>query len=143
MKTHSFVHPLALKDMNILGGLYAPVAAYWFAEAGFLGAVLTHGERKGVLYVDTHKFSFNKKVLDVDIISYRATVARLGNASITMHIDLYEELAGEVKGEGYATFVTVIPETTESCPHGLILDETSDPEELRWRKEATAYFEKK
>ncbi len=143
MKTYSVMHIHAERDLNIFRGLYAPVATSWFTEAGVVGAMLTYGDRKGVLYVDTHRFAFNKKILDTDIISFRATAVRFGRSSITMHIDLYEEISSVIKGEGYATYVTVKTDTTEPCPHGLVLDETSDPEELRWRIEAAAYFDKK
>ena len=65
---------------------------------------------------------------------------RAGRTSLTVHVDLKNEQTGDLSAEGYATFVTIDPETKAPKPHGIALDETDDEEEMSWRKEADAFF---
>ena len=71
---------------------------------------------------------------------YESTVVRAGRTSLTVHVDLKNEQTGDLYAEGYATFVTIDPETKAPKPHGIALDETDDEEEMSWRKEADAFF---
>lgn len=140
MKTYRTTHMVKMEDLNHHQNLYAGRGIEWMVEAAFIGAALTHGERHGLLYRNTHQFSFNKSVEPGEIISYCSTLVRVGKTSLTMRIALISEATGELKAEGYVTFVTVKPHTHEKAAHGLRLDETNDTEELEWRKKAQSFF---
>ena len=62
-----------------------------------------------------------------------------GKTSFTIHIDVISEETGKKKAEGYTTFVT-IDEQSRPEAHGIRLDETDREEELKWRREAEAFF---
>ena len=57
-----------------------------------------------------------------------------------MHVHLKDEQTGEIYAEGYTTFVTVKSGTKEPLAHGIVLDDTDDADELKWREEAQQYF---
>lgn len=108
-------------------------------EASFIAACLEHGDKHGLLYKNTHKFNFMKSVEPGDIISYESTVVKAGRTSLTMHVHLKDEQTGEVRAEGYTTFVTVRSGTKEPVAHGIVLDETDDAQEQSWRREAEGF----
>lgn len=109
-------------------------------ECSFITAALSHGNKHGILYKNTHKFDFMKSVEPGDIVSFEGTIVRVGKTSLTIHVHLKDAGTGEVRAEGYTTFVTIRPHTKEPVRHGILLDSTDDPEELRWREEAAAFF---
>lgn len=140
MKTYTATHMVKMEDLNHHGNLYAGRAIEWMVEASFIAVSLEHGDGHGLLYKNTHQFSFDKSVEPGEIISYRSTVVRTGNKSLTIRVGMYSEKTGEQKAEGFTTFVSVHPQTKESVPHGLILDNTEDGDELSWRAKANAFF---
>ena len=140
MKTHKASHMVKMEDLNHHQNLYAGRAIEWMMEASFVAAALEHGDRHGLLYKNTHKFSFNKSVEAGEIISYCSTVVRAGRTSLTMRVGVVAEDSGELRAEGYTTFVTVEPHASIPAAHGIVLDETEDPAELSWRQEANTYF---
>ena len=105
-------------------------------------ANLEHGEKLGVLYKNTHSFNFMKSVAVGDIISYECVIVRAGKSSLTVHSHLINEHTGEIHAEGYTTFVTVKPGAKETVLHGIVLDETADADELKWRETANGFFAK-
>lgn len=129
-----------MEDLNHHENLYAGRATEWMIETSFITASLSHGDKHGILYKNTHRFNFMKSVEPGDVISLEGTVVRVGKTSLTIHIHLKDAGSGEVRAEGYTTFVTVRPHTKEPIEHGILLDNTDDPEELRWREEAQSFF---
>ncbi|MBN7772132.1 acyl-CoA thioesterase [Clostridium aminobutyricum] len=141
MKTYKTTHMVKLEDLNHHRNLYAGRAIEWMVEASFISASLEYGDGHGLLYKNTHQFSFEKSVEPGEIISFCGTVVRAGKKSLTVRVGLISEKTGELKAEGYTTFVSVKPHTNESVEHGLLLDETEDLNELTWREKANFFFE--
>lgn len=140
MKTYKATHMVKMEDLNHHENLYAGRGIEWMVEAAFIAAALEHGERHGLLYRNTHQFSFSKSVEPGEIISYCSTLVRVGRTSLTMRVSLISEVTDEVRAEGYVTFVTVKPHTHEKVQHGIKLDDTNDIGELAWRKKAQSFF---
>ena len=140
MKRYKSIHMGRMENLNHHGNLYAGQGSEWMIESSFIAAGLTHGEKHGLLYKNTHKFNFVKSVEPGDIISYESVVVRVGKTSMTIHVSLKNEETGMLHAEGYTTFVTVRPGTKESIAHGIVLDEAADEEEAKWRREADSFF---
>ncbi len=131
---------IRMEHLNHHANLYAGRGIEWMVESAFMAACLTHGDKNGLLYKNMHRFDFSKSVEPGDIVRYESTVVRAGRTSLTVHVDLKNEQTGALYAEGYATFVTIDPETKAPKPHGIVLDETDDEEEVSWRKEAASFF---
>ena len=142
MKTYKASHMIKAEDLNHHHNLYAGRAIEWMMEASFIAAVGEHGNKHGLLYKNTHQFDFMSPVDPGEIISYLSTVVRTGRTSFTIHVDVMSEDNQELKAEGYTTFVT-IDENNQPEPHGILLDETQDEEELKWRAVAEGFFARK
>lgn len=140
MKTYKATHMVKMEDLNHHRNLYAGRGIEWMVEASFITAALEHGDGHGLLYKNTHQFSFEKSVEPGEIISFCGTMVRAGKKSITMRVGLVSEGTGELKAEGYTTFVTVKPHTHETMEHGIVLDKTEDINELAWREKANSFF---
>ncbi len=140
MKTNTATHMVKMEDLNHHSNLYAGRAIEWMIEASFIAVSIEYGDGHGLLYKNTHQFSFEKPVNPGEIISFRSTIVRTGKKSLTIRVGLVSEKTGELKAEGYTTFVTVNPDTKESIEHGLLLDETEEPNELSWRAKANSFF---
>lgn len=140
MKTYKTTHMVRMEDLNHHQNLYAGRGIEWMIEAAFIAAALEHGEKHGLLYRNTHQFSFEKSVEPGEVISYNSTVVRVGKTSLTIRVALISEGDGEQKAEGYTTFVTVKPHSHEKVNHGITLDEISNVQELEWRKKADSFF---
>lgn len=140
MKTYQTTHMVRLEDLNHHRNLYAGRGIEWMVEASFITASMTYGDGHGLLYRNTHQFSFEKSVELGEIISYQGTVVRCGKKSLTIRVGLISEETGELKAEGYTTFVTVKSHTHESIEHGLVLDQTESEDELSWREKAKSFF---
>ena len=139
MKTYKASHMIKSEDLNHHQNLYAGRAIEWMMESSFIAAVGEHKNKHGLLYKNTHQFNFFTPVDPGEIISYESTVVRTGKTSFTIHIDVISEETGRKKAEGYTTFVT-IDEQSRPEAHGIRLDETDREEELKWRREAEAFF---
>ena len=140
MKTNTATHMVKMEDLNHHTNLYAGRAIEWMIEASFIAVSLEYGDGDGLLYRNTHQFSFEKSVYPGEIISFRSTIVRAGKKSLTIRVGVISEKTGELKAEGYTTFVTVNPQTKESVAHGLLLDETKESDELSWREKANSFF---
>lgn len=139
MKTYKASHMIKAEDLNHHHNLYAGRAIEWMMEASFIAAVGEHKNKHGLLYKNTHQFNFMSPVDPGEIISYESTVVRVGKTSFTIHIDVISEDTGDLKAEGYTTFVT-IDEKNKPENHGIVLDEAKDEEEENWRKVAQGFF---
>lgn len=140
MKRYKSLHMVRPEHLNHHFNLYAGQGIEWMTESAFIAACLEYGNKDGLLYKNTHRFDFIKSVEPGDVISYESMVVRAGKTSLTIHIALKNEHTGQLHAEGYVTFVTVDPDTKESVAHGIVLDDTDDREELKWREEADSFF---
>ncbi len=129
-------------DMNHHSTLYAARALQWMVDASFIAAANERGEKEGLVYKNIHQFDFMKSLEGGDIARYETTVVRAGRSSVTMRSGLYNDLTGELCGEGYLTYVMTEEGTANSIPSGIELDETDDEDELAWREKANSFFEK-
>ena len=129
------------EHLNHHGSLYAGRAADWMMETTFFAACLAHGDKEGLMYRNTHEFSFTKPILNGDIVRVESTIVRVGKKSLTMYCGFVNEETGLTHAVGYTTFVTINPKTLKSEEHSIVLDETDDKEELSWREHANTFFE--
>lgn len=141
MKRYKAIHMVRLEDLNHHKNLYAGRGIEWMVESSFITATLTYGNGEGLLYKNTHKFDFVESVNPGDIVGFEGVVVRAGTKSITMHVNVTDEATGELRAEGFTTFVTVNPTDNKPIAHGIKLDETKDEAEIKWRKEANSFFE--
>lgn len=140
MKRYKSIHMVRMEDLNHHENLYAGRGIEWMMESSFIAACLEHGDKHGLLYKNTHQFNFMKSVEPGDIVSYESVVVRTGSTSLTMHVQLMNEMTGELHAEGYTTFVTIKPGTKTPLKHGIVLDDTDDSQELKWRETAAGFF---
>lgn len=136
MKYYQIAHLVKSEDLNHHGTLFAGRSAEWLVESAFVAAAATHGKPQDVVCVNIHGFLFKKPVPKGDIITYFSKVAKVGKTSITVYVKVMSEIFKTTHVDGFLTFVCVAPDTNERIQHGLVLDETTDPEELEIRERA-------
>ncbi len=142
MRVYNAMHAVKMEDLNHHQNLYAGKSINWLVEIVLITIIAEHGDPHGVLFKNCHKFSFNKSVWPGQAIDYRCQVVRVGRTSATMRAGVYDVITGEEVAEGYITFVTVESNTNKPIAHNIVLDETDDPDVLKWRAEANSFFEK-
>ena len=143
MKRYKSSRMIRMEHLNHHGNLYAGQCIEWMIENSFIVVNCEYGDPQGLLYKNTHKFDFYKSVNPGDIVYYEGLIVRTGRTSITIRVGLYDEKTGVLHAEGFTTFVSVDPETGSPVPHGIVLDEPADEEEVKWREEANSFFKKK
>lgn len=142
MNRYKSIHMVRMEDLNHHENLYAGRGIEWMMESSFIAACLEYGEKHGILYKNTHSFNFVKSVEPGDIVSYESLVVRVGRTSLTMHVQVINEQTGDLHAEGFTTFVTIKPGTKTPVEHGIMLDDTEDEHELKWRETAESFFAK-
>ncbi len=142
MKTYNSIHLVKGEDLNHHGTLFAAKTAYWFVESAFVAAAATHRNTSEVLCRNIHGMAFGIPVELGDLICFSGRVVRAGKTSITVNVRVFSELSGIKQVNGYITFVIVDKNTGKPKPHGIILDEASDEEELKAREEAEMLFKR-
>ncbi|QOX66020.1 acyl-CoA thioesterase [Anoxybacterium hadale] len=136
MKYYKISHLVKSEDLNHHGTLFAGRSAEWLVEAAFVAAASQHGRPQDVLCVNIHGFTFTKPVQKGDIITFYSRVAKVGTTSITVYVKVMSEIHGTTHVDGYLTFVCVEPDTKRKRPHGIVMDETTDEEEIQIRQRA-------
>ncbi|MDF3002103.1 MAG: cytosolic long-chain acyl-CoA thioester hydrolase family protein [Bacillota bacterium] len=136
MKYYKISHLVKSEDLNHHGTLFAGRSAEWLVEAAFVAAASQHGRPQDVLCVNIHGFTFTRPVQKGDIITFYSRVAKVGTTSITVYVKVMSEIHGTTHVDGYLTFVCVEPDTKRKRPHGIVMDETTDEEELQIRQRA-------
>ena len=139
MKRYRSSHMVRMEHLNHHGNLYAGQGIEWMIETSFIVVCTEYGDPQGLLYKNTHKFDFYKSVEPGDIITYEGLIVRTGRTSITLRVGLYNEKTGVLHAEGFTTFVAV-SEDGKAVPHGIVLDEPVDEDEVKWRAEADTFF---
>lgn len=123
------------EDLNHHGTLFAGRTAEWFVESAFIAAASTMGDPEKVVCLNIHGFVFKTPINKGEIVKFTSKVARLGNTSIVVYTRLDMELSYIKPVEGFITFISV-DENGNKVPHGLVLDEAKDEEELEIRERA-------
>lgn len=123
------------EELNHHGTLFAGRAAEWFVESAFIAAASTLGDPKNVVCLKIHGLLFRHPVSKGEIAKFTSTVAHLGKTSIVVYTKMETELSKLTPVDGFITFISV-DEHGNKIPHGLVLDETTDEEELKIREQA-------
>ncbi len=123
------------EDLNHHGTLFAGRTAEWFVESSFIAAATTIGDPEKVVCLNIHGFVFKTPIKRGEIVRFSSKVAKLGTTSIVVYTKLDMELSEIVPVEGFITFISV-DEHGNKVPHGLVLDEAKDEEEIKVRERA-------
>ena len=134
MKTYETLHLVKSEDLNHHGTLFAARGASWLIEAGFATAACEHGNTDEVVLRSINNVSYSKPVKPGSIVRLVSRVVYAGSSSLMVAVCGKNSLTEEVAIEGYLTFVTIDESTGKKKEHGILLDETSDEEELRLRE---------
>lgn len=136
MKEYEALHLVKSEDLNHHGTLFAARGAAWMIEAGFTTAACEHGNTDEVVLRNINNVSYSKPVQKGSIVKFTSRVVYAGSTSIVVCVMGKNALNDEVAIEGYLTFVTIDAATAGKKEHGILLDETTDAEELRQRERA-------
>ncbi|MGB4439707.1 MAG: hotdog domain-containing protein [Sedimentibacter sp.] len=123
------------EDLNHHGTLFAGRTAEWFVESAFIAAASTMGDPEKVVCLNIHGFVFKTPIKRGEIVKFTSKVAKVGKTSIVVYTKLDMELSKIIPVEGFITFISV-DENGKKVPHGLVLDEVKDEEELSIREKA-------
>lgn len=135
MKIYTTARLVKSEDLNHHGTLYAGRTAEWFVESSFIAAATAVGNPENIVCLKIHGLVFKNPVQKGDIVTFKARVAHLGSTSLTVHCRIYSETRSISPIEGFITFINV-DENGNKVPHGLVLDETVDEDEIEIRKSA-------
>ena len=127
------------EDLNHHGTLFAGRTAEWFIEAAFIAAASSVGNPENIVCMNVHGLLFKTPVSKGDIITFKSKIVRLGTTSITVHTSIYSETTEITPVNGFLTFIHVNDEG-KKIPHSLVLDETTNVEELKLREQANKLF---
>lgn len=136
MKEYNISHLVKSEDLNHHGTLFAGRSAEWLVEAAFVAAAAEHGRPQDVLCVNVHGFVFKKSVPKGTILTLKSKVVKVGKTSIVAHVKAVSEIEKTQHVDGFITFVCIEPDTKKKRIHDVVLDETTDEEELAARERA-------
>lgn len=136
MKKYEALHLVKQEDLNHHGTLFAARAAQWLIEAGFAVAACEHGNTDEVVMRNVQDLSYYSPTQKGTILKLEGRVVLAGETSMMVAVTAKDALTGEVKIEGYMTFVTISEEDGRKKSHGVVLDEVADPEEQKLRDRA-------
>lgn len=123
------------EELNHHGTLFAGRTAEWFVESAFIAAASTVGSPQNVVCLNIHGLLFRHPVNKGEIVKFTSRVVHLGKTSIVVYTKMETEIAKTTPVDGFITFITV-DENGQKIPHGLVLDEVQDGEELILREKA-------
>lgn len=141
MKEYTTSRLVKSEDLNHHGTLFAGRTAEWFVEACFVAAAITTKNPESIVCLNIHGLTFRNPVKKGDIITFTTKVANLGSTSLVVYGSVESETAHIKPVEGYITFICV-DENGKKLPHGLVLDEPADEEEVRIRERAINLLKK-
>ncbi|HBD62942.1 MAG TPA: acyl-CoA thioesterase [Clostridiales bacterium] len=121
------------EELNHHGTLFAGRTAEWFVESAFIAASSTVGNPQNVVCLNIHGLLFRHPVNKGEIVKFTSKVVHLGKTSIAVYTKMETEIAKTTPVDGFITFITV-DENGQKIPHGLILDEAQDEEEMAIRE---------
>lgn len=136
MKAYATLHLVKQEDLNHHGTLFAARAAAWVVEAGFATAACEHGNTDDIVLRNLQNMSFFKPVKPGTVVNFTGKVVYVGNSSMVVAVMAKDAVSGEAAIEAFITFVTIDKENGGKKSHGLLLDETTDAEELVLREKA-------
>lgn len=123
------------EELNHHGTLFAGRTAEWFVESAFIAAASTVGDPKNVVCLNIHGLLFRHPVNKGEIVKFTSKVVHLGKTSIVVYTKMETEIAKTTPVDGFITFICVDDQGNKK-PHGLVLDEIKDDNELELRERA-------
>ena len=123
------------EDLNHHGTLFAGRTAEWFVEASFIPASCSVSSPENIVCVNIHGMEFKNAVYKGDVVCFSSYIAYLGTTSIIVFTSVHSETRNIIPVEGFVSFVHVDLDGKKT-PHNLILDPTTDEDELRIRETA-------
>lgn len=136
MIVYTNVHLVKSEDLNHHDTLFAARGCAWIVEAGLTAAACEHGNLDEVVMRTVSNLSFSKPVPKGTMLSFESRVVQVGTSSITVYVRGVNAITGEQYIEAFIVYVTVHSDMSGKKAHGIILDETTDEEELLLRKRA-------
>ena len=136
MKIYTSTFAVKGEDLNHHGTLFGARAAAWFVEAGMIAAAKEHGKLNEIVMRNILDMSFQKPVENGTLLDFQARVVYAGSTSLVVGVAAKNAFTGERYIEGYIAYVTVESGMGGKKPHGIVLDGTTDPEELAQREQA-------
>jgi acyl-CoA thioesterase YciA len=116
------------RDTNPAGTIFGGILLSYIDQAGAIGArhevVRAGGPPPFLVTVALNRVEFKQPVLVGDVVSFRTSLVRLGNTSITIHVDVLVERAGETVRvtEAETVYVKIDRDTPERRPVPLLPD---------------------
>ena len=123
------------QELNHHGTLFAGRMAEWFVETCFICAAKATGKPENIVCLNIHGLTFKSPAQNGDIIDIEARVVKVGRTSFTVYGKITRNKNEKQTCEGFITFA-FIDENNKPIPHHLVLDETSDDDELLLRERA-------
>ena len=120
--------PTLLPDGSFAPGLtiFGGILLSYIDQAGAIGArhevVRTGGPPPVVVTVAVNRVEFKQPVLVGDVVSFRTSLVRLGRTSVTMHVSVEAERAGQTLRvtEAEVVYVAVDLSTPDRRPVPLL-----------------------
>lgn len=141
MKEYKTSRLVKSEDLNHHGTLFAGRTAEWFVEACFVAAASATKNPESIVCLNVHGLTFKSPIKKGDIVTFTSKVAHLGNTSLIVYGSVKSETSDIIPVEGYITFICV-DEEGKKIPHGLIMDQASEEEEIRIREGAKNLLKK-
>lgn len=123
------------EDLNHHGTLFAGRGAEWFVEACFICGAKITGKPENIVCVNIHGLTFKTPGNKGDIINLETRLAKVGRTSFMVYGKMTRNNSQDILSDGFITFVFV-DENTKTIPHGIVLDEPIDDEDIQIRKRA-------
>lgn len=143
MKTYETIHLVKSEDLNHHGTLFAARAAAWLVEAGFAAAACEHGGTDEVVMRNLQNMSFYKPVQKGTALRLVSRVVYAGTTSLVVSVLAKNAMTEEQYFDGYITYVTIEAGLGKKKAHGIVLDDTSNQEELNLRRAAKQLISQK
>lgn len=123
------------EDLNHHGTLFAGRGAEWFVEACFICGAKATKRPENIVCVNIHGLTFKVPGNKGDVINLETRVVKAGKTSFVVYGKMTKNDSTDILADGFITFVFV-DENNSTIPHGLILGDPIDEEEVSLRERA-------
>ncbi|MDR7856547.1 hotdog domain-containing protein [Tissierella sp.] len=124
------------EELNHHGTLFAGRMAEWFVESCFICGAKATQKPENIVCVNIHGLSFKIPGNKGDVINLESRIAKVGRTSFIVYGKLTRNSDyNTILSDGYITFV-FIDKNNKTIPHGLVLDNPMDEEDIRIREGA-------
>lgn len=143
MREYETLHLVKNEDLNHHSTLFAARGAAWLIEAGFATVACEHGNTNEIVLRNIENVSYSRPVQKGCVVNVVSRVVYAGTSSVMVCVVVKDAMSGEAAVEGYLTFVTIQEGGKGKLVHNIVLDETTDEEELRQREQAKSILAKR